>query len=217
MNITMARDMCSETDDDTGGRAARSPKMAVVIYNNFFSFTTAHEIGHLFDLEHNREEFSGAERTFLDGKKAYGYLKTGLGEDFRTVMSYGNPPRLPFYSDDDMYYNSHLRGNYYAEAADYIRANSGDVTNYVGVISHNNHSGNILTGQIANVYGVNTVEMSNAILQPASRVAAHASQMVTLKPGFHVQNGAELALTFLLSILLHRPTLCRCRLRNQRK
>ncbi len=178
---------------DYGGMAMPLvSKMDVIVdINNSYAVTTSHEIGHLMGCEHNREEYSGAEKAIFDGKKAYGYRAT----NWRTVMAYGNEavqPRLSFFSDPTKFYNGKAAGDGYSRAASRVKSK---VAEFMAKRSNPQHyviaNEDLLQGWGGNSYGISTATASGLSIQPAAEYMIHAGESVTLKEGFHAQENSR--------------------------
>lgn len=80
------------------GRAQSGGSFAVASYSCLESYSWTHELGHLFNCSHNRENTGNQDHPY-----GYGYRKPG---SYRTVMSYScaedEPcPRIPVFSSAD--------------------------------------------------------------------------------------------------------------------
>lgn len=136
-----------------GGKASRTSNMGVYAKNgaNYSLYTNgtpalrknygvAHEIGHMFDLEHNREEFLGTLEGWwkrkvngtswaLDNKKAYGYQ----GTTYKTVMSYGSQIREPLHADSGFTFpipDGTAAGDSWSKARNFLNSHNSNVITY---------------------------------------------------------------------------------------
>ena len=174
-----------------GGRADRERKLGIYGFSGsgypngtIGGYGVAHEIGHMQNLEHNREEFNIFERAVLDGKRAYGKL----GNNYRTVMSYtssgGDEQRVPYFSGD---YNGQRTfpdgeslGTDRAKAITYLYNNENRIQriHWYGNETHNSQH-----LPLTETVSLNTGVRSYSIIA--------AKQSITLAPGFEVQSGSE--------------------------
>ena len=174
--------------NDDGGRANRGNNMAIYGKNGAdWNYGVAHEIGHMLDLEHNREEFSWIERIFLDGKNAYGYR----GSAKKTVMSYGSQRREPLYSDSRYYFSDgNIAGNNRAKARNCAAGHLGRILTS-GDPANLNISNRTLSGtETATFIATSDISTENFVTNSESRVQIEAPNSITLNPGTHLQNGS---------------------------
>ncbi|QTE21506.1 zinc-dependent metalloprotease [Polaribacter cellanae] len=194
-DVTML--IISKTDNKVAGRANRNSNSAIYIHNGAASnYGVAHEIGHLFDLDHNREEFSWWKRKIngfnwaLDNKKAYGFR----GANYRTVMSYQNnfQTRVSFHSDYSLIFpdNNPAGDNNYAKARNFLE---GHISNVI----KNNDSDNLIlnnknlkSDQTSSLFAFSNINISNYVTENFSRLITRAGKSVHLKPGFQAKSGS---------------------------
>ena len=179
-----------------GGRANRQTKTAVQSKNAvLYNYTHAHEIGHMFGLEHDEDQFTWFERNFggLNDKKAYGYV----GNSSRTVMAYpsGTKPRRPQYSD--LYYDfpegdpagdNYARGHYYLKThlSKVLRKNDRAIENLNNIV--------INSTQTYHTYATDKIETSNYIVEPSAVVKLRANNKVKLKNGTTFRGGSNVSI-----------------------
>lgn len=157
-----------------GGRASRGTRKAVASRDVAAktNYTVAHEIGHIFDLEHDRGEFNELVAFFggLDRKKAYGFT----GSKYRTVMSRGvvNPQiRLPQYSDpDNIFPDGERSGRDNTRANRYINVHRGRIVRKPRRDNENLRNFTISSNQTLNLLSNNEIETRNFIVSPSARV-----------------------------------------------
>ena len=180
---------------NVGGRADRSLNMGMYGRNGADdrNYGVAHEIGHMFNLEHNREEFSWIERIFIGGKNAYGYRNA----DFRTVMSYGNDrDRVPLYSDPDYDFpDGGQAGDKNAKARRYVRDNLGRVITKNDYTNYNISNLTIESDETLNQFARNNITTSNFTVQTNSVVALQAENTVTFGPGTNIAAGSDVTVS----------------------
>ena len=170
-----------------GGRASRSLNMAIYGKEGAnWNYGVAHEIGHMLDLEHNREEYSWFERIFLDGKDAYGYR----GDTYKTVMSYGWQTREPLYSDYRYDFpDGNIAGNNRAKARNYAAGHLGRILKKSDPSSLTINQ-TLLGTETATFIATSDVTTQNFVTNSGSRVHIEAPNSITLEPGTHLQNGS---------------------------
>lgn len=183
--------------ENIGGKAERDKRMAIYGKNGAdWNFGVAHEIGHMFDLEHNREEFDDCclvcfpckiTLNNLDDKKAYGFR----GTTYKTVMSYGSQTRRGIYSDESFNFpDGETAGNSRAHAKIYIE-------NHIGNVLKNSDKDNIIfsnetisSDQMLNLYANNSIIASDINCESGSNVKFQAGNSIILESGFKVEAGA---------------------------
>ncbi len=185
-------------NQNIGGRASRDKNMG--IYGRLgagTNFGVAHEIGHMFDLDHNREEFNWWQREVngfdwaLDNKKAYGFR----GNNYRTVMSYenNNQRRVHFHADEDLIFpDNQAAGNNYAKARDFLQSHKGNVIKNNDANSINLDNKSIDNDQMASYYAYNFLETTNLIVNNTARANLRSGFSVNLKPGTHFTSGSQI-------------------------
>ena len=153
-----------------------------------WAYIVAHEIGHMLDLEHNREEFSWIERIFLDGKRAYGYR----GSTYKTVMSYGSQTVTPLYSDYRYEFpDGNIAGdNDRAKARDYASGHLGRILKSADPSNLEVKNRTLLGTETATFIATSDVSTENFVTNSNSRVQIEAPNSITLKSGTHLQNGS---------------------------
>ncbi len=187
-----------------GGRADRDARKAVVSRTaSLGNLTPAHEIGHMFGLEHDEDQFSWIERNFggLNYKKAYGYV----GNSSRTVMAYGTNIRRPQYSD--MFYNfpegdragdSYARGHYYLK------------THLSKILRKADRSREILSNilisgtQMYHGYATDRIETSNYTVNANARVRLRAGNRIKMKNGTKFRKGSSVSIRPESSVTFNR-------------
>jgi hypothetical protein len=172
-----------------GGRAQRNDRLAIYGKNGAgWNYGVAHEIGHMFNLEHNREEFNAVERLFLDGKKAYGFQ----GTNDKTVMSYGGQTRVSLYSDEGYTFSSgETAGDEYSHARNYINNNKNKVIVKSDKTDINLNNETINSDEMVSFYARNNLQATNYVCKNESNVSFKAGNSITLQPGFKVEKGAS--------------------------
>ena len=175
-----------------GGRANPFKNMAVYGKDGAVSrYGVAHEIGHMFGLEHNREEYNWFQKKILayDSKKAYGYRC----ENFRTVMSYGDSrTRVHLYSDPYFTFpDSHPAGDEHAKARSYLQKNLGRVVghNDPTYLSINNET--LEADKTASYFAFSNIETSNLIVNGSARLNLRAQNKIILGIGTHLKSGSQ--------------------------
>ncbi|GEM_PF-5148370 len=174
-----------------GGRASRGGNMGIYGKNGAINFGVAHEIGHMFDLDHNREEYSYWERKInglgwaKDNKKAYGYRNS----NYRTTMSYGSMTRVGLHSDPSLTFpNSSAAGNQWAKARNFL---AGHLSN---VLSYSDPQQLFLTDQIetkemASYFAFQDIYAANFTVEGAAWSNLRAQDEIVLFPGTDLQYG----------------------------
>lgn len=88
---------------------------AVVAYEDMLTGTFPHEVGHVHGADHNVENSTWTfEYEFAHGKRRsrpFGCPVFICGSSWRTVMSYGDQRRIPYFSDPDLTYDGQTIGD----------------------------------------------------------------------------------------------------------
>ncbi len=95
----------NRTSPFTAGIAFQPGRNAVVSLTSGASATTSHELAHNVGCAHDRTEAAVADSNGL-----YNYGHIDATGNFRTIMSYGSRPRIPYFSNPDVIYNARPTG-----------------------------------------------------------------------------------------------------------
>lgn len=182
--------LINEGDGITAGRAHVNNKMVMYQHKGADrrNYGIAHEIGHVLNLEHNREEYNWFQRLYYDGKKAYGKL----GTNNRTVMAYeatkGEQPKVAYYSGTPnvTFPNGESMTDQWSKNVDYLTANAEDII-YSAVTP-----------------SLSTTKTVNYNYPLGMYHVAIAKERVALAPGFKVGLGSNVIVTT-RSCLHHEP------------
>lgn len=185
-------------DGNNAGSASEDLDMGIYHKSGAIkNFGVAHEIGHMFGLEHNREEYSWWSRKIngvswaLDNKKAYGFR----GIDYRTVMSYknNNQKRVNFYADEnDVFPDGQPAGDSYAKAREFLSNHLNWVVGANDPSDYNVNNRQIASSQMVSLFAYSTVQVGNFIVNSNARVHLKAQERITFGPGTVITTGSDL-------------------------
>ncbi|HAS47294.1 MAG TPA: hypothetical protein DCS93_42855 [Microscillaceae bacterium] len=187
------------TSTNYGGRASERKNMGLYGKNGAAGthFGVAHEIGHMFGLDHNREEYSWWVRKIngfgwaKDNKKAYGFRD----HQHRTVMAYNDhnlQARVGIHADQGLTFPSgNPAGDNYARARNFLAGHLGNVIDHFDHLNLRLNDQVIGTTEMASWYAIEDIETSNYVVTGPARVNLRAAQQVVLKPGTNFMNGSE--------------------------
>jgi len=188
------------TSSGSGGRANRKQQTAVYSKTGVAeSYGAAHELGHIFDLEHDRGNFSNFvgffKKTFggLDKKKAYGHW----GNNYGTVMGRLRSPeqRVRLYSDPSLSYpDLQSAGNSKAKARNYMQNHQRNLIVYSDPTDLDLNGRTIFFNQMTSQFSFNSMKISNYIIQAGARAHYRAGNTLELKSGTVIHHGADVRL-----------------------
>lgn len=175
-----------------GGRA--HPRSQTAIYSKLgagLNYGVAHEVGHMFNLEHNREEYNWFQKRIKDLKKAYGFRGWTGGK--KSVMSYGAQERVYLYSDPGYQFpgSSQYAGNSKAKARNYLNSHIGNVIRFPDHTNWNQSGRTIYYNQMTSQFADVSITLENYTIQGGAEANYRAASYIELRAGTTINNGAS--------------------------
>ncbi len=174
----------------------------IMTWNNG-NHTFTHEFGHLIGMWHNVENSPGTSSSVVPFDYGFAHYWTGIGPNFRTVMSYSNPcgsagcPRIPYWSNPDLdygIYNISL-GASNKDNARVANEQEATISNFQHTITNKRVFTNttVRNRETGNLIANASIDSDHSVVRyyNGSSGEYRAPQSITLRTGFRAYPGSN--------------------------
>ncbi|MEL7122800.1 MAG: zinc-dependent metalloprotease [Bacteroidota bacterium] len=179
----------------------QSDAFCIMRYDNG-NHTFTHEFGHLIGMWHNTENSPGPSSSVVPFSYGYGHYWTGIGPNFRTVMSYSSPcgtsgcPRITYWSNPNLDYGPYniALGTSTKNNARVAREQQAVIAGFQSTITNKNVflSHNVRIRETGNIIANSSISTDNNTIRyyNGSSGTYKAPDLISFKPGFRAYSGS---------------------------